>query len=115
MSFLESGNNVTAFASPVQELGGIFLQREIENIFPTAYASSTSDYSQRSPMTQGDNLGILLSSATGILNQPIQETSTGVDIVNTNTGFHLYFTSKDTLSGTGYMLGTPLQISMNNG
>ena len=94
MSFLENGSTVTSFVPLV----------------PVASASSTSDYSTRTPVTKGDTLGILLDSGTGATkNQPVQEkydvnAFTGVDVVNTNTGYTAVFSKTDTLSGSGNAL-----------
>jgi hypothetical protein len=54
-------------------------------------------------------LGILLGNSGGSLNQPVQElynasSFTGVDVVNTNSGYLAYFSNKITISGTGIKL-----------
>ncbi|MFA6090903.1 MAG: LamG domain-containing protein, partial [Candidatus Gracilibacteria bacterium] len=79
------------------------------SFIPEANASVTSDYSKRFPVTQGDSLGILLGNSGGSLNQPVQElynasSFTGVDVVNTNSGYLAYFSNKITISGTGIKL-----------
>ncbi|MFA6090368.1 MAG: LamG domain-containing protein, partial [Candidatus Gracilibacteria bacterium] len=89
MSFLEDSNNVTSFNS---------------SFITEANASVTSDYSKRFPITLGDTLGILLSNGTGSLNQPVQETGTGVDLYTTTGSYVLQFDSKAKVSGTGTIL-----------
>ncbi|MFA6090252.1 MAG: LamG domain-containing protein, partial [Candidatus Gracilibacteria bacterium] len=78
-------------------------------LVPEAFASSTSDYSKRFPSTQGDSLGILLGNSGGSLNQPVQEmynasSFTGVDVVNTNSGYTAVFGKNNSVSGTGVIL-----------
>ncbi|MDD2916875.1 MAG: prepilin-type N-terminal cleavage/methylation domain-containing protein [Candidatus Gracilibacteria bacterium] len=68
---------------------------------PNASADIGSDYSKRYPTVQGDTLGILLASGTL---QPIQETGTGVDVVNTNSGYVAVFGKGDSMSGSGRAL-----------
>ncbi len=82
MAFLENGNILTAYV-------------------PTAFANIGSDYSKRIPTVNGDTLGILLAS--GSL-QPIQETGTGVDVVNTTTGYTAYFGKNSSIFGSGFAL-----------
>lgn len=93
MNFLEDGSKVTAF---LPETFGI----------EDAYAGSTS-YTTRSPMTKWDNIGILLGTGTS-LNQPVQElltgSFTGIDVVNTSTGYSMYITKTQQFSGTGITL-----------
>lgn len=85
MAFLEDGNTVTTY-------------------IPIAFASTSSDYSKRTPLVRGDILGILLAS--GSL-QPVQEkynvgSFTGVDVVASTGGLYkAYITSTNTISGTG--------------
>ena len=81
MTFLEDGSNVTAFVPNALSISN-------------ASASSTSDYSKRYPKTLGDTLWILLSTASGTINQPVQESGSGVDILNT-TGSYMMYMSKD--------------------
>ena len=76
-----------------------------------ASASSTSDYSKRYPRVIWDSLGILLGNSGGSLNQPVQElyvanSFTGVDVVNTNSGYLAVFGNKgsDRVSGSGITL-----------
>ena len=78
MAFLEDGSNVSAFV-------------------PTAYAGSGTDYSKRYPITRGDTLGILLRNTGSSLNQPVQESGTGVDVVKATTlsGYALIFSKND--------------------
>jgi hypothetical protein len=66
----------------------------------------SSDYSKRSPKTSGDTLGILLSTATGTLNQPVQESGSGVDILNTTGSYIMQFDRDTKISGTGSALKT---------
>ncbi|MDD2917281.1 MAG: fibrinogen-like YCDxxxxGGGW domain-containing protein, partial [Candidatus Gracilibacteria bacterium] len=56
------------------------------------------------PSVQGDTLGILLGNSGTTLNQPIQESGTGVDVVKTNSGYVAYMSQKKTISGTGSLL-----------
>lgn len=109
MVFLEDASSVTAFAPFSSEGEGLGMRRI--SLVPTAFASSTSDYSQRIPRSTGDSLGILLDSSTGATkNQPVQEllsaSFTGVDVVNTNSGYMAVFSNKtsDNVSGTGFLL-----------
>jgi hypothetical protein len=101
MNFLEDGSNITALKNP--DFG----------IIPTGFAVSSSDYSQRTPTTKGDSIGILLSTSTGNLNQPLQEnisvSFTGIDLV-TYTGtlsdgksmtLKAQITNTENISGTG--------------
>ncbi|MDD2916815.1 MAG: LamG domain-containing protein, partial [Candidatus Gracilibacteria bacterium] len=60
-----------------------------------------SDYSKRYPSVQGDTLGILLASGTL---QPIQESGTGVDVVNTTGSYVMQFDKDTKISGTGMVL-----------
>ncbi len=92
MSFLEDQSNVTAFVPNA--------------LIAEASAAVTSDYSKRFPKTTGDTLGILLSTATGTLNQPVQESGTGVDVVLTNTGYLAVFSKSDSVNGSGNVLFT---------
>jgi hypothetical protein len=64
----------------------------------------SSDYSKRSPKTSGDTLGILLSTATGTLNQPVQESGSGVDIINATGSYMMYMTKDQQFTGTGVTL-----------
>jgi type II secretory pathway pseudopilin PulG len=82
MSFLEDGNSTLAF-------------------LPNAYASIGSDYSKRSYLVKWDGLGILLAS--GSL-QPVQESGTGVDIINTTGSFTMYMNKAQQFMGTGVAL-----------
>lgn len=82
MAFLEDSSTVTAFV-------------------PGAFASSSSDYNKRTPTLKGDTLGILLAS--GSL-QPVQESGTGVDIVNTTGNYSMQFDRDTKISGTGIIL-----------
>lgn len=69
---------------------------------------------------KGSALGVLLDNGTGATkNQPVQElynatTFTGVDVVNTATGYKAWFSSSESISGTGTALQS-LQISYVNG
>ncbi|MDD2916724.1 MAG: type II secretion system protein [Candidatus Gracilibacteria bacterium] len=83
-------------------------------------------YEARIPTTKGYALGALLATSGAYLNQPLQEivtTATTLDIQNfsgTLAGMNIgnittYFSKTDTISGTGNIISTPLQISMNNG
>ncbi len=85
MAFLEDGSNVSAF-------------------IPSAYAGSGTDYSKRYPITRWDSLGILLWNTGSSLNQPVQESGTGVDIMNTSTGYAYYFNKNTKISWTGTQL-----------
>lgn len=49
-------------------------------------------------------MGILLGNSGGSLNQPVQETGTGVDVVLTNTGYTAVFSKNNTVSGSGIVL-----------
>ncbi|MDD2917274.1 MAG: fibrinogen-like YCDxxxxGGGW domain-containing protein, partial [Candidatus Gracilibacteria bacterium] len=73
---------------------------------PNASADIGSDYSKRYPSVQGDTLGILLGNSETTLNQPIQESGTGVDVVKTNSGYVAVFGKGDSnqVSGTGSKL-----------
>jgi hypothetical protein len=51
-------------------------------------------------------LGILLGNSGGSLNQPVQETGSGVDVVNTNSGYTAVFGKNSTVIGTGISLIT---------
>ncbi len=96
MVFLEDSGNVTAFNThlgfqPPLKRGifSPFVYNEPNHspleglgVDIKTYAATTTDYSKRFPKTDGDTLGILLSTATGTLNQPVQESGTGVDIIN---------------------------------
>ncbi len=106
MVFLEDSANVTAFNLPLP-LGEGWGEGFV------AYAATTSDYSKRFPKTTGDTLWILLSTATGTLNQPVQETGTGVDVVLTNTGYLAYVNNKSILNGTWIAL-VSLIFTMQN-
>lgn len=101
MNFLEDGSKITAF------------ENKNFDIIPMGFAASTSDYSQRTPTTKGDNIGVLISTSTGNLNQPLQEnisvSFTGIDLV-TYTGtlsdgktmtLKAQITNAENISGTG--------------
>lgn len=94
MAFLEDGSKATAF------IPGIFG-------IPETYAIANTDYSARSPIIKGDSLGILLGTGLNT-NQPVQElltiAFTGIDIVNTSTGYTAVFSKTDSISGTGSKL-----------
>ncbi len=106
MVFLEDSGNVTAFNLPLP-LGEGWGEGFI------AYAATTTDYSKRFPKTSGDTLGILLSTATGTLNQPVQESGTGVDVVLTNTGYLAVFSKGDSIIWSGSKL-VAMKASMAN-
>lgn len=64
-------------------------------------------------------MGVLLSSDIGKLNQPIQEnysvgSFTGVDVVNTGSGYLAILSSKNIISGTGNNLKRLEIIYPNN-
>ncbi len=119
MVFLEDSGNVTAYEeippTPLTK-GGIiaFFNPLIKGVtseaswgipgIDTTYASLTTDYSKRFPKTTGDTLGILLSTATGTLNQPVQETGTGVDIISATGSYTMYFDRDTKVTGTGIVL-----------
>jgi hypothetical protein len=97
MAFLEDGSKAT----------GIGMIPGIPGV-DEAWAGGSS-YSARTPVSKGDALGIVLSNTGGNVNQPVQErydalSFTGLDIINTQTGYTAYFSSKNTLSGTGTKL-----------
>lgn len=105
MSFLEDSNTMNAF---------------VPNIISTTYASSASDYSKRYPMTFGDTLGIILGNSGSILNQPIQESGTGLDLVQTTTlsGYTMIFSKNDATatvitSGSGAYTGSLFTFAYN--
>lgn len=109
MAFLEDGSNATAFA-PL--------------LVPTVSAGASSDYSTRTPVAQGDSLGVLLSTASGNLNQPLQEkvsaTFTGIDIVSftgnlsdgTSASLKAWVSNTESVSGTGGAL-MAIESNMN--
>ncbi len=119
MVFLEDSGNVTAYEeippTPLTK-GGIiaFFNPLIKGVtseaswgipgIDTTYASLTTDYSKRFPKTTGDTLGILLSTATGTLNQPVQESGTGVDIISATGSYTMYFDRDTKVTGTGIVL-----------
>lgn len=90
MAFLEDGSKASSIGIGSEMFG-----------IDTAYAGS-SDYSTRTPASKGDTLGILLGNGSigTILNQPIQETGSGVDILNTGSGYAMIFSNTDKISGT---------------
>ena len=66
-------------------------------------------YETRIPVTRGSTLGILLGNTGASLNQPVQEnysagSFTGVDVVNTNTGYLAVFGNGYSVSGSGNTL-----------
>lgn len=89
MVFLEESSSIVSF---------------VPSLITEAHASVTSDYSKRFPTTMGDSLGILLGNSGSTLNQPVQESGTGVDVVNTSTGYVAVFSNTDTLSWSGTKL-----------
>ncbi|MFA6091066.1 MAG: LamG-like jellyroll fold domain-containing protein [Candidatus Gracilibacteria bacterium] len=104
MSFLEDGNNVIAMNSTLpRPLGeGWAPQRAVlwSSFIPEANASVTSDYSKRYPSTQGDSLGILLGNSGGSLNQPVQETGSGVDIFTKIGNYIMQFSNTKKVIGS---------------
>ncbi|MDD2916525.1 MAG: prepilin-type N-terminal cleavage/methylation domain-containing protein [Candidatus Gracilibacteria bacterium] len=92
MNFLEDGSTLLSLNAFV----------------PNASADIGSDYSKRYPSVQGDTLGILLGNSGTTLNQPIQESGTGVDVVKTNSGYVAVFGKGDSISGSGNTLFTTL-------
>lgn len=92
MVFMEEGGKVSTF---------------VPDIIPMTFANPTSDYSIRFPNTTWDTLGILLSNGTGSMkNQPVQESGTGVDVVNTTESYILQFSNDEKISGSGMVLKT---------
>jgi hypothetical protein len=118
LGFLENADSLT-FSSPYG--GGILAQ--IQNqilpdvswipafagmtniVVPTVYANPAS-YSGRTIVTKGNALGILLSSGTLIPLQTNYNASsfTGVDVVNTNSGYIAQLSNTDSISGTGLFI-----------
>lgn len=76
----------------------------VPSFITEAHASVSSDYSKRFPSTTGDSLGILLGNSGSSLNQPVQESGTGVDVVNTSTGYLAVFSKTESVNGTGNIL-----------
>ena len=69
-------------------------------------AASTTDYSMRYPMVQGNSIGILVSS--GSL-QPLQaSTSTGVDLATNTTVYAAYIAPKVVITSLGNTLVTAI-------
>jgi hypothetical protein len=89
MVFLEDGSSITSLAP---------------SFITEAHASVTSDYSKRFPSTTGDSLGILLGNSGSSLNQPVQESGTGVDIINATGSYLMQFDNTTKVSGTGVNL-----------
>lgn len=85
MGFLENGTQKTAY-------------------IPTVLAAAASDYSQRNPTVRGDGLGILIGTAGSALNQPVQESGTGVDIIHTQSVFTSVISDSKRVTGTGFAL-----------
>lgn len=122
MIFLEDSSTVTALTPPNLPLSGkgyvyLPLIRGIKGVIglDTTFASTNSDYSKRTPLTKGDTLGILLGNTGATLNQPVQETGTGVDVVLTSTGYVVYFTKDTTATGTGISLITAFTTNSPDG
>ncbi len=94
MAFLEDGSKVTAMLNP---LSGMY----------QAHAATSTSYATRTPMTKGDSIGILIGTGSN-LNQPVQEllnaTFTGIDIVWTSTDYTMYMNKTQQFSGTGVVL-----------
>src|ERR1035437_3402220 len=70
-------------------------------IIDTAFAG----YDTRTPVTKGNIVGILLGNSGTTLNQPVQEnynvgSFTGVDVVNTSSGYIVVFGNRKSVSGT---------------
>lgn len=87
MAFLENGSSVTVF----------------NEIIDITHANGGSNYSSRFPTTTWDNVGILLASGSLL---PIQETGTGLDIMNTNSSYIMQFNNSEKITGTGTVLKT---------
>jgi hypothetical protein len=66
------------------------------SMVPKAYAVSLAN---RYPVTKGSNLGIILSSASGTLNQPLQSLVTGTfDVMNSGaTNYTAYQSTTSTI------------------
>ena len=60
-----------------------------------------ADYNERYPKVSWTPLWVLLTSTT---KQPVQETGSGVDIVNTNQSYDAYLSSSQFVSWTGWEL-----------
>lgn len=129
MAFLEDSSTATAYAkvrhltSPYQGEGyniPLLTKEGLGEVFPTANASSTSDYSKRYPTTIGDGLGILVDSSTGAnIGKPAQEiqsiiASGSLDIAKTSDEYRAYFSKSDSITGTGTNLQS-LQLSYRDG
>lgn len=84
MAFLEDGSNL--------------------GLISELYADTSSDYSKRYPIMRGDTIGILLGNTGSTLNQPVQETGTGVDVMNTTGNYIMYISKTQKFSGTGASL-----------
>ncbi len=97
MAFLEDGSKVTGYNSVVGE----------------AFAAGAASYASRGPTTKGDTLGILIGTGVN-MNQPVQEllttTFTGVDVVNTSTGYTAVFSKNDSVSGSGNTLQVIISV-----
>jgi hypothetical protein len=87
MGFLEDGTNITAF-------------------IPNTYAGVGTNYSKRSPLVKGDSLGILVGNSGSSLNQPVQESGSGVDVILTNTVYLAVFGKDNSVSGSGNIMFT---------
>ncbi|MDD2515784.1 MAG: fibrinogen-like YCDxxxxGGGW domain-containing protein [Candidatus Gracilibacteria bacterium] len=72
----------------------------LDNMSEKAYAGI--NYTNRIPNIRGNRFGLLVMSGT---NNPIQTSGTGVDVINTNSGYIAYFSNNETISGTGLVLG----------
>ncbi|MDD2917016.1 MAG: type II secretion system protein [Candidatus Gracilibacteria bacterium] len=130
--FLEDSSTVTAFVPlssegevpwrlPKAVLSGAVGVRQWggDELIPTTFASTSSDYSKRFPATIGDSLGILISSTGSDKGKPAQEiqniiTSGSLDIRRTSDEYKALFSASDFIVGTGTQLQS-LQISYVNG
>ncbi len=77
---------------------------------PRASAATTVDYSSRYPAVKGSSIGVLIASGT---NQPLQATSTGIDLATTpnTTTYTVYIAPKVAITASGSTLATAISTA----